>query len=192
MHDETDITSLLADENYDEAVEAILALYGPRIFRMMVGVLRDESAAEDTFQHFSIVLWETLPNFRGESRVYTWTYTLARRSISRRLRKATSPEERLHTHQERELAARWTRTATAEWRKTESKNRLQDLLDDLPPEDRTLVMLRIAEALPWDEIAAIMAPEDEESEPATRTKEAARLRKRFERVKKRLQKALGD
>lgn len=190
MDDETEISALLAVKDYDAAIDAILRLYGPRVFRMIVGVLRDEVAAQDTFQTFSIALWKSLPSFRGESRVYTWTYTIARRTIGKRLRRAESPEERLHTHQERQLAARWTRTATAEWRKTESRTKLDEMLHELDPDDRTLVMLRIGEALPWNEIATILS--DDALDSDTLKKDSARLRKRFERVKTRLARALQD
>ncbi len=192
MVDETDITARLAAEDYDAAVEAILGLYGGRIFRMMVGILRDESAAQDTFQTFSIALWQSLPSFNGDSRVYTWTYTIARRTIGKRLSKAKSSVDRLHTDQELALAAKWTRTATAEWRKTESRAKLQELLDELDTDDRTLVMLRIGEAMPWDQVAAVLSDEDGVLDSDALKKEAARLRKRFERVKTRLQHALED
>lgn len=191
MDDETNITALLAAQDYDGAIEAILELYGARVFRMIVGVLRDETEAQDAFQAFSIEVWQSLPSFRGDSRVYTWTYTIARRTVSKQLRNGTSREERLHTEQERELAARWTRTATAQWRKTESRHKLQQLLDELDPDDRTLVMLRIGEAMPWDQVATIVS-DDEPLDADVLKKESARLRKRFERVKTRLKTALED
>ena len=190
MDDETHITALLAAEDYDAATEAILELYGTRVFRTMIGVLRDETAAEDTFQAFRITLWQSLRRYRGESRVFTWTYTIARRTHSRRLRRSRAPEERLHTDEERALVARWTRTATAEWQKTESQDKLQVLLEDLDHDDRTLVMLRIADQLPWGEIAAILSDRALDAD-ALKT-ETARLRKRFERVKTRLASALED
>jgi RNA polymerase sigma-70 factor (ECF subfamily) len=190
MDDETYIHERLVENDFDAAVEAILELYGSRFFRTIAGVLRNEAEAADTYQDFSIALWQGLPGFRGDSRVYTWAYTLVRRTIGRKLRGKPVQIVRLKTDQERALVARWTRTATVEWRNTESREKLQEMLDDLGYDDRTLVMLRICEQMPWGEIATVLS--DTPLEPQEQKTESARLRKRFERVKTRLQKALED
>lgn len=174
----------------DQAVEAILAAYGSRIFRMMMGVFQDEPTAQDVYQKFSIALWESLESFRGESTAYTWAYTLARRAIGQKLRRKGDRETRLKTDQKKQLAAKWTRTATAEWRKTESKDKFQEMVEDLDHDERTLVMLRIGEEMTWKEVAQVMHDGETPLAGSELSKESGRLRKKFQRVKNKLKRRL--
>ena len=187
---ESRISELLDEQQINQAVEEILEFYGPRIFRMMMGVFHNEAIAQDVYQQFSIQLWESLESFRGDSQIYTWTYTLARRAIGQRLR-GSKKETRLHTHQRDQLAAKWTRTATAEWRKTESKDKFQEMVEELDHDERTLVMLRIGEEMSWKEVAQVMQDGDETLEGSELSKESGRLRKKFQRVKDKLKRKLG-
>ncbi len=188
---EAKISGFLESGDTERAVEEILTAYGPRIFRMMMGVFQDEATTQDVYQQFSITLWESLDSFRGDSQVYTWTYTLARRTIGQKLRGKGDRETRLQTDQKNRLAAKWTRTATAEWRKTESKDKFQQMVEDLDSDERTLVMLRIGEEMPWKEVARVMHDGDEPLEGSELTKESGRLRKKFQRVKDKLKRKLG-
>ena len=130
---EQEVRDLLAEGEVDQAVEVVLAGYGARVFRMMMGVLHDESKAQDVYQDFSVQLWGSLDSFRGESKVYTWIYTIARRSISKALR-GENREVRLDTARRQKLRD-WTRTATAEWRKTDARSKFQQMLEDLKPDN---------------------------------------------------------
>ncbi|MEO1269454.1 MAG: sigma-70 family RNA polymerase sigma factor, partial [Myxococcota bacterium] len=145
-------------------------------------------------QHFSLQLWKSLPSFQGRSAFFTWAFTLARRSISRTLeRPERRREDRLDTHQANNLPEHWSRTATAEWRRTANRNRFQKMCADLDPEERTLIMLRIDQELPWKEIAVVMHDDDDAPlEGKDLSHRAALLRKRFERIKNKLRQAAQD
>lgn len=185
------VAKLLADGDTSEACELIIQTHGQAIFGMLIGVLHDEDRAQDVFQHFSIELWKSLDRFQGRSSVYTWSYVIARRAISAHLDKdRRTPEVQLRTAQEKAIVARWTRTITDEWHKTETKFRFRELCEGLPEEDRMLVMLRIGEKMPWNQIVEIVAEDDIDTDEAKR--ESARLRKKFERVKDKLRDAMAD
>jgi RNA polymerase sigma-70 factor (ECF subfamily) len=64
--------------------------------------------------------------------------------------------------------------------------KLTSLRDELPVEDRTLLILRVDRDLAWDEIALAFAENPEAFSDEERKREAARLRKRFQLVKERL------
>jgi len=180
-------------EEFEQAAEVAIAEYGPSIFGMFMGVFHNEATAQDVFQHFSLQLWKSLPSFQGRSRFYTWAFTIARRSMSRWFeRRELRVEQRLGTLQEQNLQARWARTATAEWRNTASRERFETMCADLDPEERTLVMLRIDQEMSWKEIALVIADEDEQEalDRKELSKRAASLRKRFERIKNTMRKAL--
>jgi hypothetical protein len=87
-----------------------------------------------------------------------------------------------------ELVAR-VRTTTRLHMRTESKHKLRALRDALAPDDQMLLMLHLDRALPWREIAMITLEQGETLESELLDREAARLRKRFERVKAELKQA---
>jgi RNA polymerase sigma-70 factor, ECF subfamily len=69
---------------------------------------------------------------------------------------------------------------------TAKQRQLTALRDELPIEDRTLLILRVDRKLSFDEIALAFADSPESVTEVDRRREAARLRKRFQLVKQRL------
>jgi RNA polymerase sigma-70 factor (ECF subfamily) len=83
------------------------------------------------------------------------------------------------------------RTATEPYRQTAVKDRMRELRESLPPDDQMLLILRIDRSMEFRELVIAMSDETgEEASPlhdaVAIDREAARLRKRFERVKDRL------
>jgi DNA-directed RNA polymerase specialized sigma24 family protein len=78
------------------------------------------------------------------------------------------------------------RSATEAHRRTAVKDRIRALREQLPDDDQTLLILHVDRALPWREIAMVMAEEGEPLEGEALDRESARLRKQFERVKRQL------
>lgn len=182
---DTRLMALLDAEQFDAATEIIIKEHGPWVFGMISGVFYDHATAHDVFQRFSIELWRSLPLFKRESAVSTWVFTLARRAISWQLRRPERRrEERLETADACALPERRQRTMTEDWRKTEVKSRFRRLCEDLAPEDRTLVMLRIGQKMSWNTIADVV--HDGALDDASRKRKAAALRKRFERIKNKM------
>ncbi|MDD9943302.1 MAG: hypothetical protein OXU20_19845, partial [Myxococcales bacterium] len=89
------------------------------------------------------------------------------------------------------------RTQTNAYKVTTIKNRVRVLRDQLDPDDRMLLVLRIDRAMAWRDLAQVMMGQVEgegDVDADAVDREAARLRKRFERVKadlKKLAKADG-
>jgi RNA polymerase sigma-70 factor (ECF subfamily) len=59
------------------------------VFRYGRSFCRDEDDAEDVLQDVLLKLLETLPEFRGESALSTWAFTVARRTCALRKRRAS-------------------------------------------------------------------------------------------------------
>jgi RNA polymerase sigma-70 factor (ECF subfamily) len=160
--------------------------YGPELLSFLQARLRTQSDAEEAFSMFAEDLWKGLSGFEFRCSVRGYLYTLARNAANRW---ATSPQNRRERNLSMSgqasvanLIAR-TRTATELHRRTDVKDRVRALRDALPEQDQLLLLLHVDRGLPWREIALVMhegeAPLDEEGV----TRESARLRKRFERVK---------
>ena len=75
------------------------------------------------------------------------------------------------------------RTATAAHQRTEIKAAFAKVREALAPEDHMLLGLRLDRRLAWNEIATILGDGD----PAHLGRDAAVLRKRYQRLKARLQ-----
>ena len=168
---------------WSDAATAAIAGYGDELLGYLVAILRSETEAGDAFSLLAEDLWKSLPQFRWECTLRTWTYALARHAIGRIRR---DPHRRrvipLEDSQMSALIAQ-VRSRTATFLRTETKDKVAKLRAELEPDDQTLLILRINRGLPWRDIARVLAAEDADVTPAALDKHAAALRKRFERLK---------
>ncbi len=173
---EAEIHAAAAAGDLTGAATRALEGYGGELLGYLVAACGDASVAEEVFSMASEDLWKGLPTFRFESSVRTWLYVLARHAHARYRR---SPHEK----RRKELSAisdvaMQVRTATRPWLKTEVKDRFTALRDELAPEERELLILRIDRKMAWADIARVLGEEDERAVP--------RVRKRFSLLKQRL------
>lgn len=172
------------------AATAIVRDYGPEILGFLIATHRDPVEANDAFAEVAEGVWRGLPRFAWESSVRTWAYAIARnvsrlrhRTAARRGRRVVNASDDFF-----QGVVHKVRTETTPFLRTEKKTRLQALRDALPEEDRMLLVLRVDRGLPWNDVARIVA-HDEDTAPMEEpmiVQEAARLRKRFQLVKDRL------
>jgi RNA polymerase sigma-70 factor (ECF subfamily) len=184
------------------AATLVLRELGPEVLGFLAGVLGDVDA-DEVYSAWSERLWRSLKGFEGRCSLRTWTYVLARREISRfRKGMRRHAEGRVPLSELQDvLAVPGTRTRNTI--ATAKQRQLTALRDELPIEDRTLLILRVDRKLSFDEIALVFAEnlesvtEVERSETEggagggaprgiDRRREAARLRKRFQLIKQRL------
>lgn len=170
----------------DLAAAATITLrgYGPEVLGLLWGILRDETLAEEAFSEFSARLWTTLPKWRRQCGMRTWASLLARRAAidARRDRSRRRIEQPLGYEVSRVAEA--VRTGTLPHLRTENRAAIAALRDELPEDDRTLLVLRVDRELSWNDLAIVFL--DGESDPDALKREAARLRKRFQLIKERL------
>lgn len=185
-------------QHWGPAATTALRGYGPEVLGYLSAMCRTETDASEVFSSFCEDLWKGLPGFRWQSSFRTWAYTLARHALYRLARDPQRRRERNLAIEESpevlELADQ-VRTTTMIHLRTETKNKFTALREQLEPDDRTLLILRVDRKLAWNEIAMIMG---ENVDPTTGTtiaptpdqikRDAATLRKRFERAKERLRK----
>jgi RNA polymerase sigma-70 factor (ECF subfamily) len=170
---ENEIRRLIEEGDVAAATTRAIRLYGPEVLGLLVAVLRDEDDASDVFAEVSAHVWRDLPAFRWESSLRTWMYIVARhRLLAFRDRR----DQRLVPLSRSPIddVVQEVRTTTALHLRSEVKQAVTLLREQLDPDDRMMLILRIDRALSWREVADVMGV----AEPA--------LRKRFERVKTRL------
>jgi RNA polymerase sigma-70 factor, ECF subfamily len=191
---ETQIRGLCDAQQWGPAATAALRGYGPEVLGYLSAMCRTETDAAEVFSSYCEDMWKGLPKFRWQSSFRTWAYTLARHALYRLGRDPQRRRERnlaLSDSPEVFELAEQVRTTTMIHLRTETKNKFTALREQLEPDDRTLLILRVDRKLAWNEIAAIMADEEEPT-PEQLRRGAATLRKRFERAKERLRKLAAE
>lgn len=172
------------------ATRQVVAGYGPQILGYLMAMCRHEADAHDAFAQFCEDVWRGLAGFRWQSSLRTWCYVLARNAL---VRQQGRRPERHGVHvppsqaPEMEAMAAQARTMTAEYLRTETKSRLSALREQMDPDDRTLLILRVDRRMAWREIAEVLG---EAADPGGVERRAGALRKRFERLKLELRAAL--
>lgn len=186
MDVEAELSRLRAQGQLKETASLAIESYGPEVLNFLESMLRDHADAGDAFAQACEDLWKGLPRFEGRSSMRTWFYTLGRHAASRLRR--SSKRERLATLSEISDIAERVRSRTRPHLQTEVKSGLAEIRAALTEVDRTLLVLRVDRAMNWNDIARVMATDEEAEVEAQLARVAARLRKRFQSVKETIRK----
>ena len=73
-----EIRALLVRKRFTEAFELAMSVYGGRMLGLAFSILGDRAEAEDAVQDVMVRIWRALPQFRADSAVSTWIYTITR------------------------------------------------------------------------------------------------------------------
>ena len=165
-------------------LEDVLRAHGGEIHGWLLATLPSETEAADAYALFSEELWRSLARHQGRCSMRTWCYMLARH-VAIRVRDARHADRAvpLSAAPISQLPAP-RRDSTQGYLRTDVKQRVRSLRDQLEPDDQLLLVLRVDKDLGWRDIALVLrGAETSDTELA---RHAAALRKRFERVKARL------
>jgi RNA polymerase sigma-70 factor, ECF subfamily len=168
-----------------DAATLALETYGDEIYALLAALHRNDSDAGEVFSLFCESLWTGLAGFEGRSSFRTWAYTVAWRA-SARYRSRVAREVLVSDSEFLRLADR-VRNSTQSRLAREKRNRLRELRDTLPPEDQTILILRVERELDWRDLTRVFH-DGETLDEATLERESSRLRKRFQLIKEQLRK----
>ncbi len=167
------------------STEALRAL-GPEVLGFLVRVLGSEADADEVFAATSERLWRSLSSFQWRCSLRTWMYVIARHEIDRYRRGAQRHERgRVSASALEEVVAHVTTRSRSALR-AERRDAVAKLREELPEDDRAILILRVDRGLAWDEIALSFLDDPDECTEEERKREAARVRKRFQLIKERL------
>jgi RNA polymerase sigma-70 factor (ECF subfamily) len=166
------------------AATTIVRGYGSETLSYLTAVSRDPCLAEEVFSAITEDLWRGLPGFRRECSARTWLYRLAYNALQRQ---RSDPFRRRQRAISRELqqVADEVRSKTAPFLRTEVKDGVARLREQLSRAEQTLLILRVDRNLSWREVGVIMAEGDTPLGEAT-------LAKRFQRVKDKLRRLAAE
>ena len=180
---------LAAARNGDRAaLEALLARYQSTIYRFGVRMCGDVEDARDVLQETSLAMARSLPDFRADSSVSTWLYTIARRVCMRKRRvgkfepRHVESLEALSTERLNRIPAP-TRNPEQEAAQREIDAALNGAIASLEPSQREVLVLRDVEGLPAADVGKVLGL----SVPAVKS----RLHRARVEVRQRLESVLG-
>ncbi|MFV8756395.1 RNA polymerase sigma factor [Nannocystaceae bacterium ST9] len=190
---EADLRALCEAQRWSDATTLVMQRHGRELLTYVVAIARSETDGSEAFSQFTEDLWRGLPRFRWQSSVRTWCYTLARNALFRVRRKARRAglAIALSDAPELERAAEQVRSATITYLRTQVKDEVAALREQLSPEDQAILILRVDRKLGWTDVARALADEGEELSDAELKRRSATLRKRFGRIKAELKRLLA-
>lgn len=136
------------------AMDELVRRHHAGVFRVALGILRDEDAAADVAQDAFLKAFRGLAGFRGDAAFRTWLLTIAAneargllRRLGRRRETALDSVGPLTSGQD---------TAEDSLERDQEAERVKVLLKELPEKQRQAVTLRIFEGLSFKEVGVII------------------------------------
>ncbi len=146
-----------------EAYRRLVLKYQQKVYGVSYGMVQNPEDAREITQEAFIKAYKSLDRFRFDSSFYTWLYRITvnlaidfkRRAVKRRTDELDETRqykdeagEVMHSHVEASPGKRLERKRLAD--------RIQAAIDQLPPDQRTAILLREVEGLSYKEIAEAM------------------------------------
>jgi RNA polymerase sigma-70 factor (ECF subfamily) len=148
------------------ALEALMARYSGRVYRLACGILRNEADAEEVAQDVFLTLFRKVDSFEGKSALWTWIFRVTTNAaLARRRGKRLEVEVPLEEHLPRfaadghrlgddsYLEFDWSRTPEEELLSGEARAVVRRAIDTLPEDYRVVLVLRDVEGLSNEEAA---------------------------------------
>ncbi len=148
-----------------QAFQDLVNRYEGKVYRLSMRMLRNEQDAEDALQETFLQVYRGLKNFAGRSSFSTWLFRLATNVCLMKIRhKGIEPsqllplEEYLPQHEEGQHPPlqEWPDLPEEILLNKESRKKMMEALEKLPPEYRAVFILRDLEGLSNAETAEAM------------------------------------
>ena len=146
------------------AFQKIVLKYQDRVYNLCYRFLGDKQEAEDSAQDIFIKVYKALKGFRLKSSFYTWLYRIVINTCKNRVKSLDYRRSKLKVsiddnqgEKEHNISAVLDLNDLPDisLEKKEKIDRIQEAINSLPPDQKTMVILRDIEGLSYDEIADI-------------------------------------
>jgi RNA polymerase sigma-70 factor, ECF subfamily len=188
LESEQPIRAACARGDMDMATRLAFELYGAEVLSFLSARLHSGEHGQEAFAMFAEDLWSSMSSFGFRCSMRCWVYILARNAANRYVRAPHRRRERnlpLSQHASA-LVDPPPREPTRPHHDTDVKHRVRALREQLPSHEQLLLTLHVDRGLSFRELALVLHEGPSALEGEALTREAARLRKRFERLKERL------
>ena len=151
-------------EDDREAFHELVERYQHRAVRVALGMLHDPDDAQEVAQEAFTKVFTSIKSFKEEASFYTWLYRIVYNlSIDRKRQKSRQPQPEyksdLGDNETDPIELLPAETKTDPYERTSDKElgaRIQGALEELTPAHKAVILLRIVEGLPYEEISHIL------------------------------------
>jgi RNA polymerase sigma-70 factor (ECF subfamily) len=148
-----------------EAFEKLVEAYQKKVFNIALGMLNNYDDASDIAQEVFIRVFKSIKSFKGESAFSTWLYRITTNACLDELRKSKNKTKNIVSidediHFEDGEAARQivddSPSPDMIVEANELKNIVNDAIEELSEEHKTVIILREIQGFSYEEIADII------------------------------------
>jgi len=145
-------------EGDEQAFRELVEKTEDRVFGTIVRMLGGPEGAEDLAQRVYLRIWQARGRYEPTAKFSTWMFSIARRLVlnERRGRSRRSAVFYEPSSDETIREAASGRTPSAEASASELAQAIERALAELPEEQRTAMVLRRYEEMPYEEIARVL------------------------------------
>lgn len=144
-----------------EAFQLLVETHQGAVIGTVAKMLGSPTEAEDIAQQVFLRIWKSAPRYKPQAKFTTWLFTITRNlvfnEVRRRQRKPTvSVEER---EEERHTVVEDTHGTSPDenFLQSELEEAINKAIQELPEKQRTAVILRRYEEMPYEEIAKVIS-----------------------------------
>ena len=145
-----------AQQGDAEAFVGLVEAYQGPVYRLALGMGLSPHDAEEVAQETFVAAWRGLPNFRGDSKFFTWLYQLTHHAAIDFLRREKRHGDMMELSECPEISDGEDQPEEVA-EKQEDKEAVVAAMQELTPEYREILLLRYMQELDYDEISAVLA-----------------------------------
>lgn len=152
--DDKEILGLYSSGQREAAFNQIVSKYSEKLYWLVRHFLYSHEDTDDLLQEIFVKVWQSLPSFRGESKLYTWLYSIATNQAlnflhKQKIRAALNFKD-LSTEMEDKI------DDDPYFNGDKAQRLLLKAIRRLPEKQRTVFNLRYFENLPYEDISEIL------------------------------------
>lgn len=162
LSDEVDLVRLAVEKD-EAAIRTIIGRHNRRLFRVARGIVRNDDEAEDVLQDAYVSAFTSLANFRGDSTLATWLTRIVVNAALQRLRRHIEPPlgvaDEAYEKPGNVIIFPFTNPPPDPERTVAQKQiakLLEQAIDSLPDDFRTVLVARVLEDMSVDETADLL------------------------------------
>ena len=164
--DEHELIKQLRAQN-EAALGAFMAQYETRVFGLALRLTGNRQDAEEVLQDVFLTVFRKIDSFRGDSKLSSWLYRIATNAALMKLRKRPRIQQ-IPLEEElgpamtdegmiAEPVVDWSRLPDDELERKELTRRIEAAITQLPPDYRSVFVLRDVEGLSTEEACEILS-----------------------------------
>lgn len=139
-----------------DAFEVLVRRHEKTIFNLVYRMVGDYDDAAETTQEVFLSAYRAIGQFRGDANFSTWLYRIALNHANTRRKSVITRQRRLLPLENMDSASD-TQTGPAETlEKKEIRERVQQALNELEPEDAAVILLRDLQDHSYEEVAEVL------------------------------------